>query len=270
MSNMVLKVLTDAEVEKMHKDTLKVFSKVGVKITHAEALTKLKKAGADVNETSGIAKFSPEMVKELLALAPSVAMETGLNGEMLKVGGSNRYYMSLILDPFVVDYDEGLRRPVLEDIRRHTIIGESLDRVSHMMRMQFPVTDIPEPDCYYKTMEVFLCHTTKHTSIYPTSEQNCRDWMDAAKVIADSAGLDVNNTPLLSVAMAVTSPLQIHGLNVEIMKMAIERNYPVISTVCPMAGATSPYTVAGTALLSNVEALTPVLIAQVFKPGQRE
>ena len=41
-------------------------------------------------------------------------------------------------------------------------------------------------------------------------------------------------------SMAVTSPLQIHGMNVEIMKMAMERCYPIISTVCPMAGTTSP------------------------------
>ena len=34
-----------------------------------------------------------------------------------------------------------------------------------------------------------------------------------------------------------------------------------------MAGTTSPCSVAGTALLSNVEALAPVLIAQAYKPG---
>jgi len=133
--------------------------------------------------------------------------------------------------------------------------------------MQYPVTDIPEPDCYYKTMEVFLCRLTKHVSIYPSSEENCIDWIEVYERIADSMGLDIMKTPLLSVAMAVTSPLQVHGLNIEIMKMAIEKNFPIISTVCPMAGTTSPYSVAGTALVSNVEALAPVLIAQVFKPG---
>jgi trimethylamine--corrinoid protein Co-methyltransferase len=116
-------------------------------------------------------------------------------------------------------------------------------------------------------MEVFLCHTTKHTAAYPTSEANCRDWMDAMAVVAEAAGLDAQSTPLLSVAMAVTSPLQVHAPNIEIMKMAMIRSYPIISTVCPMAGTTAPYSLAGTSLIANAEALLPVLIAQSYKPG---
>ena len=267
MSELVLRALSDAEVERLHKTTLELFEKVGVYIGHEEAIRLLKRAGARVDEAAGRVRFPAPMVEELLKLAPPVAPETGLNGNILEVGGRNRYYLSLILDPFIVDYREGLRRPLLADVRRHTILGESLDRVSSMMRMQFPVSDVPEPDCYYKSMEAFLCHTTKHTAAYPTSAENCRDWMDAMAVIAEAAGLDVDTTPLLSVAMAVTSPLQVHGPNIEIMKMAMSRCYPVISTVCPMAGTTAPYSIAGTSLIANAEALLPVLIVQCFKPG---
>jgi len=116
-------------------------------------------------------------------------------------------------------------------------------------------------------MEVFLCHHTKHVLIYPTSVENCRDWFEVYDAIADAAGLNLKTTPFLSVAMAVTSPLQIHGLNMEIMKIAIENCCPIISTVCPMAGTTFPFSVAGTGLLANVEGLIPILIAQLYKPG---
>ncbi|HBG26088.1 MAG: hypothetical protein A2Y10_00410 [Planctomycetes bacterium GWF2_41_51] len=267
MSNLVLKTLSQAEIEHLHKKTLDIFENVGFKVTHDETLNRLKKAGAIVSYSDQIVKIPFSLFKELLSNAPAVAIETGLNGKQMTVGGSNRYYQSLILDPFINDFEKGKRLPTLEDVRRHTIIGESLDRINAMMRMQFPVSDIPEPDSYYKTMEVFLCHHTKHVMIYPTSEQNCRDWFDVFEVIASTAGLDVKTTPLMSVAMAVTTPLQLHGMNIEIMKMAMERCYPIISTVCPMAGITSPFSVAGTALLANVEALIPVLIAQLYKPG---
>jgi trimethylamine--corrinoid protein Co-methyltransferase len=267
MGALSLRVLSDGEIERVHEKTLEVLGKVGAKITHEGALRRLAQAGARVEEASGVVRFPREMVGELLALAPQEALYTGLNGKLLRLGGERRYYLSLILDPVVVDYETGLRRPVLEDVRRHTILGESLDRVGVMMRMQYPVSDVPEPECYDRTMEVFLSHTTKHVSAYPTSVANCRRWMDAAAVIAEAAGLPVDATPLVSVAMAVTSPLQIHGPNIEIMRMAMERCYPIISTVCPMAGTTAPYSVAGTVLSANVEALLPVLIAQVFKPG---
>ena len=267
MGLLSLRVLSDAEIEAVHQKTLDVLAKVGAKITHEEAVERLARAGAHVELASGIVRFPPELVGELLALAPCEAIYTGLNGKLLRLGGDRRYYLSLILDPVIVDYREGLRRPVLDDVRRHTIAGESLDRVDAMMRMQYPVSDVPEPECYEKTMEVFLCHTTKHVSAYPTSVANGRQWMDVMAVIADAASLPVDTTPLLSMAMAVTSPLQIHGPNIEIMKMAMERCYPIISTVCPMAGTTAPYSLAGTVLAANVEALLPVLIAQAFKPG---
>ena len=267
MGILSLSALSSAEIETIHQKTLEVLEKVGAKITHEEALQRLVRAGACVETASSVVRFPRELVAELLATAPSEIQCTGLNGKVLQFGGDRRYYLSLILDPVIADYEAGLRRPLLEDVRRHTILGESLDRVDAMMRMQYPVSDIPEPECYERTMEVFLAHTTKHTSVYPTSVANCRRWMDVTEVIADAAGLPVDTTQLLSIAMAVTSPLQIHGPNIEIMKMAMERCYPIISTVCPMAGTTSPYSLAGTVLAANVEALLPVLIAQVFRPG---
>ena len=53
----------------------------------------------------------------------------------------------------------------------------------------------------------------------------------------------------------------------QILKMAMKRSYPILSTVCPMAGTSSPYSVAGTMQMANVEALIPVIITQLYKPG---
>jgi len=267
MSELQWNVLSESELEAINEHTLRVLAETGVKVTHDGALKSLRRRGAQVDEEAQHVRFPRELVAELLASAPATVIYEGINGRRLEVGGDNRYYASLVIDPWVTDYHDGRRRPKLEDIRRHTIIGESLDRISALMRMQYPVSDIPEPDSCLKTMEVFLCHLTKHVSIYPTSVENCRDWFEVYARIAEAMGMDLTQHPLLSVAMAVTSPLQVHGLNIEIMKMAVDFNFPVISTVCPMAGTTSPYSLAGTALLSNVEALVPVLIAQSWKPG---
>jgi len=159
MARMVLQVLDESEVEHLHAETLRVLAEVGFRVTHSEALARLRRAGALVNEANGTVRIPPGMVKELLTQAASSASQTGLNRKVLNVGGDNRYYTSLIIDPFIVHHTDGVRPPVLEDVRRHAIIGESLERVSAMMRMQYPVSDIAEPDSCYKTMEVFLRHT---------------------------------------------------------------------------------------------------------------
>ncbi len=265
MSQMQLRVLNPAEIEKLHSATLDILEEPGIRISHAPMLERLARAGAKVEPVSGRVRFPRAMVEELLRQAPPVARLTGLNGVVLEAGGGNRYYTSLILDPYVIDFDQGPRRPLLEDVRRHTILGESLKQVSGMMRMQYPVADFPEPECYLKTMEVFLSNTTKHIMVYADSVNNAREWVGAAEILAGSTGL--RNTPLLSMAVAITSPLTLHSINAGLLELALDYNLPVIPTVCPMAGATSPYTVAGTMLMANVETLVPVIVAQALKPG---
>ncbi|NQT58268.1 MAG: trimethylamine methyltransferase family protein [Bacteroidetes bacterium] len=267
MGNLSLSVLSQNEIEQIHQNTLRIFETTGFKVYHPETLSKFKKLGALVDEQSSTIKPPTKLIKELLKVAPSNISLGGINGKKLQAGGENVYYTSLILDPFVVDWDDGIRLPNLADVKKNTIIGESLDSVSIMMRMQNPVTDVPGSDSYYRTMETFLSNMTKHISAYPDNEQNCRDWIDAAQVIADASGRSSEQPPLLSIAMAVLSPLAVNGTNIEIMKMAMENGYPILSTVCPMAGSTSPYSIAGTFLQANIEALIPVIIAQAYKPG---
>jgi trimethylamine--corrinoid protein Co-methyltransferase len=61
--------------------------------------------------------------------------------------------------------------------------------------------------------------------------------------------------------MAVT------GLNVEFLLDACARDFPVIPTVCPMAGMTSPYSLAGTLLLANVEVIALAALTQIVRRG---
>ena len=77
MSELMLRALSDAEVEKLHEKTLELLEKVGVYVKHEEAIAVLKKAGARVDEASGRVRFPAAMVRELLALAPSVAVRNG-------------------------------------------------------------------------------------------------------------------------------------------------------------------------------------------------
>jgi trimethylamine:corrinoid methyltransferase-like protein len=114
MACLQLSVLTQPEIEQMHR------SNPGVRIAYAPFLWKLARAGARVDEASDGVRCPREMVEELRRQAPPVARMTGLNGRVLGVGGGNRYYSSLILDPYVIDYERGPRRPVLEGVRRQS------------------------------------------------------------------------------------------------------------------------------------------------------
>ena len=116
-------VLSEADVQRIHESSLRILAETGLRITHAGALKMLGRCGASVDEPAERVRFPPELVRELLSQAPPVAVYEGINGRRLPVGGDDRYYASLVTDPWVNDYRDGRRRPRLEDIRRHTIIG---------------------------------------------------------------------------------------------------------------------------------------------------
>ena len=54
MSSLLLKTLSECEMDQVHEKTLDVFEKVGFKVTHDETIQRFQKAGADVSEASGI------------------------------------------------------------------------------------------------------------------------------------------------------------------------------------------------------------------------
>ncbi len=264
MSKLQVSMLSQEDRRRIHEQSLEYLEKRGFRITHQGILEMLSSAGAAADFHTGEVRIPRKLSEELLSLAPKRALLQGVNGKVLDASGDNSFYTSLVLDPFIVDWDEGVRPPNLSDVKRNIMIGESLDEISILMRMQYPVTGINEPDGCLKTMEVLLTNTAKHISVYPASMENLQEWLEAEKIIRREFSPEV---PLMSVAAAVTSPLTIHGVNIEIMEAAVERGMPVISTVCPMAGTTSPYSVAGTFLQANIEALFPVLIVQLIKPG---
>jgi trimethylamine--corrinoid protein Co-methyltransferase len=72
---------------------------------------------------------------------------------------------------------------------------------------------------------------------------------------------------LFTVAVAALTPLTVTSMNVEFMRMACEHDLPIVPTVCPTAGMTSPYTLAGTLALGHAEILFLLALAQLHRPG---
>ena len=266
MSNMSLNILNLSETEAFHEKTLDIFQNIGVKIASTKIRSRLRQAGARVDDGTERVCFPREMVDELIKLAPSSVTMQELNGKQHNVSSGNPFFTAILLDPFISDYDDGPRSPVLEDVRKHTIIAQNLDRVGGAMRMQQSLTDIPAPECYEKTMEVFLCNFNKQLHIMPTDMANCHVWLELLDILQDEYCWN-NGAPIASIASAVTSPLQLYQDNCNLIEIAVQRGFPLLSTVCPMAGATSPYSLSGSALIANVEALLVILVAQVLKPG---
>ena len=262
----LIKTLSDAEIEQIRDRTEELLEAVGLRVDHAGLLRMCEAAGAAVDEPAARVRFPRPLLRELLASVPSSYIVRGPGGAEHVIGGGKQYATAIVTDPWIVDYEtQKPRRPSLADVRRHTVIAQKLEPVVAMSLMDFPVTDVPEPNSFMCAFEEHVLHHDKHIMIYATNEERYADWLNVVRIVGDSD--DLTQRRLASAAVGVLSPLAVSALNVEFLLSACANNLPVIPTICPIAGMTSPYSLAATLLQANIETIGLAALTQVVRRG---
>jgi len=262
----MMKTISGNQIEQIQLATEEILDSTGVQVQHAGVLQIAARAGARVDETSGTVRIPPPMLRELLDRVPAQYTIAGIDGSCWAVGGGGQRCLAIVTDPWIVDYDTGQpRRPCLADVRRHTQIAQQLDQVVAISLMDYPVTDFPGPDSSLRAVEEHLLNHDKHLQVMAASVESMERWLEIGRLFTN--GEDLRGSRLMTVGVAVRSPLTVTGMNVELLLAACEHDFPVVPTVCPMAGTTSPYSKAGTLLLGNIETVFLAALTQMIRPG---
>jgi trimethylamine--corrinoid protein Co-methyltransferase len=59
----------------------------------------------------------------------------------------------------------------------------------------------------------------------------------------------------------------LNAINCELLKRSVSRGFVILPTICPMAGSTAPYSLAGTLLQSHIEVLMVATMTQLLRAG---
>jgi len=264
MSKLDISVLSSSDIEQIHETALKVLANVGFRVLDPALRARLARAGCTVDGSTALVKMPAELVAWALRSAPKAWTMYGLDGGALEIGPGSRHFGSLILDPFILDYTEGLRKPRLSDVERHTRLGDALPIVSFMHKMDTDLSDVPISRVNYKTLEVFLSNTTKHVTMRPVSVADAERWLEYVEV---AAGRPITDRPPVSCGVGVISPLTIDEANCALTQFCAERRIPISPTICPMAGSTSPLTLTASMITATAENLFLVTLAQIVRQG---
>ena len=262
----LVKVLSDGEIAQIRDRTEELLEAVGLRVDHAGLLRMCEAAGATVDEPAARVRFPRPLLRELLASVPSNYVRRSAGGSEEVVGGGEQYAHAIVTDPWIVDYEtQQPRRPRLDDVRRHTVIAQQLDPIASVSLMDFPVADVPEPTSFLRAFEEHMLFHNKHIYVYATNEERFEDWLNVLRILGGTD--DLTQGRLASVAVGVLSPLAVSALNVEFLLSACANNLPVIPTTCPIAGMTSPYSMASTLLQANIETIGLAALTQVVRRG---
>lgn len=151
-----------------------------------------------------------------------------------------------------------------DDMRRCVRLADAIDEIAIACPVCLP-SDSPKDDQMLHAICSLMQNSIKPNEIAPQSLAEAVIWTEAAAV-ADQ-DLPAEKRSSLLVLVSPTSPLRIDPNTCEVILHAAEHNHPMLIGPCPMAGATSPVTMAGTAVQNHAEFLGMLTIVQLLREG---
>lgn len=258
-------VLSEEQLTQVNDAAETMLERTGCRIQDAQALEQCRKVGARVDDT-GVVRWPRAILRALIAQAPQRYTVTGVDGIPHEIGGGEPFGFAITNDPWVIDYQTRQpRRPLGEDVRRKTIIAQRMELVKAMSCMDFPVSDTSGPHGNLQALQIHLLRHVKHNLVYPTSVESMRRWLRIGEIL--TRGKELRGSRLFSVGVPSLTPMAVTGMNIELIRIACDYDFPVIPTVCPTAGVTSPYTLAGTLAMGHAEILSLLALTQLYRPG---
>jgi trimethylamine--corrinoid protein Co-methyltransferase len=263
-------VLTDDEIESIYFSALRVLYETGVRVYEPEGVDLAHDGGAIVEDTtddSSLVKIPPWMVDQALATLPR---------KVVVVGPDRKHRMELYKDqvyfgagsdtPFTLDPDTGeRRRATYEDVKNFARLAQSLPNLDFHMSLGI-VQDVAVGTYDRWQYLAMLEGTNKPINITAVDLDGLNDQLEMAKIRVGGSEA-WRKGPIFSLYIEPVSPLSHSEEVVQKLLFSCDHDIPFVYTPCPLAGATSPTTLAGTAVQALTESLFGIVLSQLRKPG---
>ncbi|MDA3917029.1 MAG: trimethylamine methyltransferase family protein [Deltaproteobacteria bacterium] len=212
--------------------------------------------------------MSQELIIEQVAKTPEKVVLCGQDEKNDLNLTENRVHLGTggaaikILDP-----DTGeVRSTTLKDLYNVSRLADQLENIHFLVRPCIP-TDIDEKDYDINMFYACLSGSSKHVMAGVNDEKGLQNVIEMASMIAGSID-KLQKRPFISVITSFAiSPLKLCTQSTHIMQEANRNFIPVALSSAPMAGSTSPLTMAGTLAQLHAEQLAGITICQLTNPG---
>jgi trimethylamine--corrinoid protein Co-methyltransferase len=256
-------MLNSDDLERIDDAARALLEDPGVAVEHEEVARLLLRAGATEGRSPGSLRFSRRMVDDALALAPREISLADRRGKSWRVSpnSSSLFWTGAAL--FILDAG-GIRRISREDLADFCRVIEALPNVDGVVGTS--VEDAAPGHRDFAGLRVMATHTRKHLRALSFSPRGGHALVEMAGALSGSVPLRDN--PILSVGFTAHGPLRWTGLALGVFQATAGHRIPCMVNGEPMAGASSPVTLAGTAAVGTAEILSGIVINQVLEPGR--
>ncbi len=256
-----LEVITEEQVEEIHRDTLRVLWTTGVRIEHERALKLCEQAGCRVDSSARRVYFPPDLVEEFLKKIPGQWRARARDPENDLVMGGDTVYFGVAPGMNTIDLDSFEPRVAT---RKENYDGvRILDALSSLHFFSpytpyFGFEGVPSVMVMLESVAARLRNSTKFS--YTGFYSGCEIFTIA---MAKELGMELLGT------CALSPPLTIYHDAVESAFRFAEAGFPLRVVAGPIMGGTAPATIAGAAITNNAEVIAGAILPQLIRPGTR-
>ncbi len=256
-----LEILTEEEVEEIHRGTLEVLWVTGVRMEHEGALKLFEKNGCRVDYQEKRARIPPALAEECLRRAPSsfhAPARDPVNSLMI---GGNTLCLAVAPGQQTVDLDTWEPRPAT---RKENYDGVTILDALPTVHFFSPYTPyfgfehVPPCMAMLESLAARIRNSTKFQCVGFSNDSEV-----FAIKMAHAAGIEILGT------CAIAPPLSFYRDAVESAFRFAEAGLPLRVIGGQVMGGTAPATIAGGIVTNSAEVIAGLVLVQLIKPGTR-
>ena len=262
--------LLPEQIKIIHEASLKILEKTGFTYEQGleDTIEMLGASGALIDKDKHNIIFPRDMIAEQVAKTPEKVVLCGQDTKNDLHLTQDRVHLGTggaainILDP-----ETGKARPTtLKDLYDVSRLVDQLDNI-HFLVKPCIATDIDVENYNINWFYACLSATSKHVMSGVNDIKGLKDVIEMASMIAGGKDKLIQRPFISTIACFAISPLKLCTQSTLIMQEANRCGIPVALSSAPMAGSTSPLTMAGTLAQLHAEQLAGITICQLTKAG---
>lgn len=264
-ANLHLEVLSEEQVEAIHEHALALLEEIGFRVGHAPLLELLRKEGLDAD--GDLVRLDRHWISEKVALAPrSFTIHARNPDRSVDIGGNRLAVAPTGGQPFVLD-PAGVRRPAtMDDYATYMRLSQAARNLHVVSSGIVETQDLPVASRHLDMdLQALRLADKPYTPVGATATSS-RDCVDLAAVLFGGREA-IEREPVMMGIVNPVSPLQFDDrMGGSLYEYALGGQCVIIMPYL-LAGATSPFTIAGSVAQATAESLAGVAFVQTVRPG---
>jgi trimethylamine--corrinoid protein Co-methyltransferase len=262
----MLQILSNNEKALIHKNGKRILSEVGVRVRNKTIYDLLLSGGCEPDKSDSLRIYLPEkVVDKYVALCPrQFTIKDRMGKEtVVKSRGTTLYYTAN-----ATQYVRGTGKKSVEvginEFTDFIRVADNLENIQGIVGTS--LKEFP-PNCRdFAGFKIMAQYSAKHLRPCIYTPSGADAIIEMSDVILE--GKPLRDNMFFTLGYSIVSPLTWSETALELFFRTKDYGIPIMINSEPMAGGTSPVTLAGSLAMADAEVISGIVINQIIEPGR--